>query len=67
MMSLISLMPLVTALKFTKLDLVRFAMIRAKVVFPTPGGPQKIIDDTMSFSNIRRRIIPSPSSWLCPT
>ena len=25
-------------------DLVRFAMILAKVVLPTPGGPQKIME-----------------------
>ena len=46
MTSLISLIPLVTALKSTKCDCVRSAMIRASVVFPTPGGPQKIIEDT---------------------
>ena len=64
--SLISLMPLVTALKFTKLDLVRFAIIWARVVFPTPGGPQKIMEETLSSSSIRRRSIPSPSRCFCP-
>ena len=61
MISLISLMPLVTALKFTKPDLVRFAMMRARVVLPTPGGPQKIMEEILSFSNICRRIFPSPN------
>ena len=32
-------MPLVTALKLTKADFVRFAIILARVVLPTPGGP----------------------------
>ena len=41
-------MPLVTALKLMKFAFVRPAMIRASVVLPTPGGPQKIIDDTRS-------------------
>jgi hypothetical protein len=65
MISLISLMPLVTALKFTKPDLVRPAMILARVVLPTPGGPQNIMEGTMSFSSICRRILPFPNrcSW----
>ena len=43
--ALISLMPLVTALKLIKLDRVLPAMMRAKVVLPTPGGPQKIMEE----------------------
>ena len=46
--ALISLMPLVTALKLMKLDFVFPAMIRANVVLPTPGGPQKIMEETLS-------------------
>ena len=40
-------MPLATALKLTKPDRVWFAMILARVVFPTPGGPQKIIEEIL--------------------
>ena len=43
--SLISRIPLVTALNSTKEARVRPAMIRASVVFPTPGGPQKIMEE----------------------
>ena len=42
---LISLIPLVTAEKSIKDDLVLLAMILARVVFPTPGGPQKIMEE----------------------
>ena len=41
----ISRMPLVTAEKSTKADFVLAAMIRASVVLPTPGGPQKIMEE----------------------
>ena len=44
-------MPLVTALKSMKLAWVRPAMMRARVVFPTPGGPQKIMEEMRSSSN----------------
>ena len=44
-------MPLVTALKSMKLAWVRPAMMRARVVFPTPGGPQKIIEETNEIIN----------------
>ena len=40
----ISFIPEVTAEKVINSDFVELAIIRAKVVFPTPGGPQKIID-----------------------
>ena len=43
---MISLMPLVTALKLMNSAWVRWAMIMARVVLPTPGGPQKIMDGT---------------------
>ena len=42
-------------------------MIRANVVLPTPGGPQKIIDETRSFSMISRNSFPLPSKCVCPT
>ena len=60
-------MPLVTAEKSTNLDLVRWAMMRAKVVLPTPGGPQKIIEPMLSPSMSLRKIFPSPKRCLCPT
>ena len=41
----ISLIPLVTAEKSIKAAFVRLAMILARVVFPTPGGPQKIMEE----------------------
>ena len=44
MTCLISLMPLVTAEKSMNVAFVRWAMMRASVVFPTPGGPQKIME-----------------------
>ena len=46
MMSLISLIPDKTALNGINVDLVIFAIICARVVLPTPGGPHKIIDGT---------------------
>ena len=66
MTCLISLMPLVTAEKSMNFALVRFAMMRASVVLPTPGGPQKIIEPTLSFSISRRSTFPSPSRCFCP-
>ena len=43
-LSRISRIPLVTALNSTNSAFVRAAMILASVVFPTPGGPQKIME-----------------------
>ena len=54
-------MPLVTAEKSIKAALVRLAMMRASVVLPTPGGPQKIIDEIWSLSISRRSTLPGPS------
>ena len=62
----ISLMPLVTALKLMKFAFVRAAMICASVVLPTPGGPQKIMEDTRSSSISCRSTLPLPSKWRCP-
>ena len=67
MTSRISLMPLVTALKSMKLAWVRPAMMRARVVFPTPGGPQKIMEEMRSWSINCRKIFPSPKRCSCPT
>ena len=46
--SLISLIPLVTALKLINSAWVRLAMMLARVVFPTPGGPQKTMEGMLS-------------------
>ena len=56
----ISLMPEVTAEKLINSDWVSWAMILAKVVLPTPGGPQKIIEDILSVSIIFLKSLPSP-------
>ena len=50
-----------------KLDLVFLAIISAKVVLPTPGGPQKISEGILSWSIISRKIFPSPIKCCCPT
>ena len=63
----ISLIPLVTAEKSMNFERVTFAITFARVVFPTPGGPQKIIDAIASCSTIRRKTFPSPRSRRCPT
>lgn len=43
------------------------AIISAKVVLPTPGGLQKIIEDNCWLSIISRNIFPLPSNCSCPT
>lgn len=63
----ISLMPLVTAEKLMNLARVWLAMTWARVVFPTPGGPQKIMEETMSCWMILRSTFPSPKRCCCPT
>ena len=63
----ISLIPLVTAEKSIKAAFVRLAMILARVVFPTPGGPQKIMDEIWSLSISRLSTFPFPSRWVWPT
>ena len=60
-------MPLVTAEKSMNSACVRWAMMRASVVLPTPGGPQKIMEETWSLSIRRRRTLPGPSRCFCPT
>ena len=62
----ISLMPLVTAEKSINSDRVLLAIIRARVVFPTPGGPQKIIEEMRSSSIRRRSTFPFPRRCICP-
>ena len=41
--------------------------MRASVVFPVPGGPQRMMDVNWSCSTIMRRTLPSPIRWSCPT
>src|SRR4029079_12805389 len=65
--SLTSLIPEVTAEKGRKLDLVAWAMIRARVVFPAPGGPQKMSDGTRSAAMARARNPDSPTTFPWPT
>ena len=67
MTSLISLIPLVTALKLIKSAFVCPAMILARVVFPTPGGPQNIMEEIWSRSMSCLSIFPFPSRCSCPT
>lgn len=45
-----SLMPTIVALSSLKIALVRLAISRAKVVFPQPGGPHKIMLPVAPFS-----------------
>lgn len=66
MTSLISFMPLVTALKLMNWALVRFAIIPARVVLPTPGGPQKIMDGILSCSMSWRSSFPFPKDAPVP-
>ena len=47
--------------------LVVCAMILASVVFPTPGGPHKIIEVVSSVSNCSRSALPGPSKCSWPT
>src|SRR5713226_7293859 len=66
MTSLISLMPVRTALKETNSELVKRAMRRARVVLPQPGGPQKSMEPRLSFSICTRRDLPGPRSFSWP-
>src|SRR5687767_8371776 len=44
-----------------------FAMIRASVVLPTPGGPHRIMECGLPASNASRRGLPGPSRCDWPT
>ena len=65
--ALMSLMPESTALKAMKRARVMVAMRRAIVVFPVPGGPQRMIDCSASRSIAPRSGCPGASSSCCPT
>src|SRR5665213_1489075 len=58
--------PSVTAEKGTNSESVYCAISRPRVVFPVPGGPQKIIDPTFPCSIALRKGLPAPSSCSCP-
>jgi len=64
---LISLIPLSTALKGMNSHLVSRAISRASVVFPTPGGPHRMIDPSVSVSICRRNGLPGPRICSWPT
>src|SRR5690606_25162492 len=51
----------------TKAARVVLATMRARVVFPAPGGPQRIRDERRSASIALRRSVPSPITCSCPT
>src|SRR3954453_7022132 len=63
----ISLIAVLVAEKVTNRARVLLAMIRASVVLPEPGGPQKIIEGMRSLSMAVRRNRPSPRSSSRPT
>ena len=63
----ISFTPESTAEKLMKWDFVSRAMIRASVVFPDPGGPQKMTEKRRSSATARRRRLSAPRRWPCPT
>ena len=65
--ALMSLIEVLVAENGTKRARVDLAMIRASVVFPEPGGPQKIIDGMRSLSMALRRKRPSPRRSSSPT
>ena len=50
----------------TKRLAVVFAMTRAKVVLPVPGGPERIIEDSWSFCMARLSRRPGPTMCSCP-
>jgi hypothetical protein len=56
-----------TPLRRSNRDFVAPAMTWAKVVFPVPGGPKRISEDTRSASIARRRSFPFPRMCCWPT
>ena len=57
----------VAALSMRKANLVEPAIALAILVLPVPGGPYKIMEDSILASTIRRIIFPSPTKCSCPT
>ena len=60
-------MPASAALNDTKRAFVVSAMMRASVVLPVPGGPQRMIDCRKSRSMASRSGLPGASSSSWPT
>src|SRR5262245_10074301 len=56
-----------TPLSRTYFDCVIAAIICASVVFPVPGGPEKMTDGSRSASIARRRSLPGARICSCPT
>ena len=61
-----SFLPLVTALSSINSAFTSCAIIRASVVFPVPGGPQKIKLTGSPCTTIWRNSSPLPSNCPCP-
>ena len=64
--SLTSFTPLATAESATKRFLVCCLMTWARLVFPQPGGPQKIMLGMESFSRLLRNRLCCPRILFCP-
>ena len=56
-----------TPLNLSNFAFVIAAMIWASVVFPVPGGPEKMTDGNRSASIARRRSLPGARMCSCPT
>ena len=59
--------PAPTALTASKAELVMVATMRARVVLPLPGGPQRTSEGRASSSRARRSTEPGPTACSCPT
>ena len=67
MASRTSAVPELTALSWTRRAPVWWAMRRASVVLPLPGGPQKSMLNSSPRSTAARNTLPGPTTWSCPT
>src|SRR5207253_11196524 len=65
--TLMSLIEVLVAENGTNRARVVLAIMRASVVFPDPGGPQRIIDGMRSLAMALRRKRPSPNTSSRPT
>ena len=63
----ISLTPAVTAERHTKSSSMRWANSRARVVFPVPGGPQKIIECGIPCLSACHKGFPGANKCVWPT
>jgi hypothetical protein len=66
MASRMSLTPLSTAESCRKCASAWRAAIRARVVLPTPGGPQNTMECSCPLSIAWRSGLPAASRWACP-